>query len=293
MPNRRFFTANQLKAIALFCMLLDHMWATIVPGREWMTCVGRIAFPIFAFELAQGYTHTHDLRAYAKRLLLLAVVSEVPFDMVAGGTYFYPWHQNVAWTLLAGLWACHCADRCRTAPTLPEKLPPLLGLLAALLLPGLLLTDYGTAGVVIILLFRLTRGAAGAAASPRQWDCSWSASTCSSARCIWSAPLRSSRSASPCWHCRLSGSITASTAAKTRPCNTPPTRSTPRTCWCLACCLWQSRGKSTLPALKTPPQGELFYSRLLYPLHVLSHHCSILKRDFSPVAVDCCLMPFA
>ena len=127
MPNRRFFTANQLKAIALFCMLLDHMWATIVPGREWMTCVGRIAFPIFAFELAQGYTHTHDLRAYAKRLLLLAVVSEVPFDMVAGGTYFYPWHQNVAWTLLAGLWACHCADRCRTAPTLPEKQYMLIG----------------------------------------------------------------------------------------------------------------------------------------------------------------------
>lgn len=31
-----------------------------------MTCVGRIAFPIFAFELAQGYTHTHDLRAYAQ-----------------------------------------------------------------------------------------------------------------------------------------------------------------------------------------------------------------------------------
>ena len=82
----------------------------------------------------------------------------MPFDMVVGGTYFYPWHQNVAWTLLAGLWACHCADRCRIAPTLPEKLPPLLGLLAALLLPGLLLTDYGTAGVVIILLFRLTRG---------------------------------------------------------------------------------------------------------------------------------------
>ena len=141
MPTRRFFTANQLKAIALVCMLVDHLWATLVPGREWMTCIGRIAFPIFAFELAQGYIHTRDLRGYAKRLALLAVVSEVPFDMVAGGTYFYPWHQNVAWTLLAGLWACHCADRCRTAATLPAKLPPLLGLLAALLLPGLLLTD--------------------------------------------------------------------------------------------------------------------------------------------------------
>ena len=63
----------------------------------------------------------------------------------------------MAWTLLAGLWACRCADRCRTASTLLEKLPPLLGLLAALLLPGLLLTDYGTAGVIIILLFWLTR----------------------------------------------------------------------------------------------------------------------------------------
>ena len=134
MPTRRFFTANQLKAIALVCMLVDHLWATLVPGREWMTCIGRIAFPIFAFELAQGYIHTRDLRGYAKRLALLAVVSEVPFDMVAGGTYFYPWHQNVAWTL-----------------------PPLLGLLTALLLPGLLLTDYGTAGVVMILLFWLTR----------------------------------------------------------------------------------------------------------------------------------------
>lgn len=157
MPTRRFFTANQLKAMALVCMLVDHLWATLVPGREWMTCIGRIAFPIFAFELAQGYIHTRDLRGYAKRLALLAVVSEVPFDMVAGGTYFYPWHQNVAWTLLAGLWACHCADRCRTAATLPAKLPPLLGLLTALLLPGLLLTDYGTAGVVMILLFWLTR----------------------------------------------------------------------------------------------------------------------------------------
>ena len=157
MPSRRFFTANQLKAIALFCMLVDHMWATSIPGQGWMTCVGRIAFPIFAFEVAQGYTYTHDLRAYARRLLLLAVVSEVPFDMVAGGSFFYPWHQNVAWTLLAGLYACYCADRCRTAHTLSEKLPPLLGLLAALLLPDLLLTDYGTAGVLIILLFWLTQ----------------------------------------------------------------------------------------------------------------------------------------
>ena len=91
------------------------------------------------------------LAASVWSLLLPAIEQSADFGVPG-------WLPAAAGLLLAGLWACHCADRCRTAPTLPEKLPPLLGLLAALLLPGLLLTDYGTAGVVIILLFRLTRG---------------------------------------------------------------------------------------------------------------------------------------
>ena len=103
MTDRRFFTATQLKFVALFTMLLDHLYATVLHDQLWMTYVGRIAFPLFAFELVQGYMHTHDLRRYARRLLVLAVISEIPFDMVAGGTFFYIWHQNVAWTLLAGL----------------------------------------------------------------------------------------------------------------------------------------------------------------------------------------------
>ena len=72
MPNHRFFTANQLKAIALFCMLLDHMWATIVPGREWMTCVGRIAFPIFAFELAGPGLYPHPRPARLRQAAAVA-----------------------------------------------------------------------------------------------------------------------------------------------------------------------------------------------------------------------------
>lgn len=68
-------------------MLLDHLYATVLHDQLWMTYVGRIAFPLFAFELVQGYMHTHDLRRYARRLLVLAVISEIPFDMVAGGTF--------------------------------------------------------------------------------------------------------------------------------------------------------------------------------------------------------------
>ena len=43
-------------------MLLDHLYATMLHDQLWMTYVGRIAFPLFAFELVQGYMHTHDLR---------------------------------------------------------------------------------------------------------------------------------------------------------------------------------------------------------------------------------------
>ena len=157
MIKRNFFNANQLKFIALFAMLLDHLYATVLPGQLWMTYVGRLAFPLFAFELVQGYIHTHDLRRYAKRLLILAVLSEIPFDMVAGGSVFFPWHQNVAWTLLAGLAACYCADHLFDASTTSKKPLYLIGLAAALLLPRLLMTDYAADGVVLILLFWFTR----------------------------------------------------------------------------------------------------------------------------------------
>lgn len=158
MTDRRFFTANQLKFIALFTMLLDHLYATVLPGQVWMTYVGRLAFPLFAFELVQGYMHTHDLRQYAKRLLILAVLSEIPFDMVAGASFFYIWHQNVAWTLLAGLAACYCADHLLAKETaVSRRVLYLLGLLAALILPRVLMTDYSADGVLLILLFWFTR----------------------------------------------------------------------------------------------------------------------------------------
>ena len=51
-------------------MLLDHLWATIIPGNQWMTLVGRMAFPIFAFLIVEGYVHTSDYKKYIKRLLI-------------------------------------------------------------------------------------------------------------------------------------------------------------------------------------------------------------------------------
>ena len=91
-------------------MLMDHLWATLLPAQDWLTCVGRVAFPIFAFMAVEGYFHTHSFKKYAQRLLVFALLSEIPFDLMYGGTWFYPVHQNVIWTFLLGLSGIHLME---------------------------------------------------------------------------------------------------------------------------------------------------------------------------------------
>ena len=69
MTQRKFrLTAAQLRILALGLMLLDHLWATVVPGNNWMTYLGRMAFPIFAYFIAEGCRYT---RNKLKRFLLV------------------------------------------------------------------------------------------------------------------------------------------------------------------------------------------------------------------------------
>ncbi len=106
-------SATALRWFALGCMLLDHLWGTIIPGNEWMTCLGRLAFPIFAFQVAEGYLHTHDFKSYSNRIMLCIIISEIPFDLMMFGTAFYPFHQNVMMTLWLGLMSIHTIDQVR------------------------------------------------------------------------------------------------------------------------------------------------------------------------------------
>ena len=67
-------TAAVLHIIAMTLMLMDHLWATLLPAREWLTCAGRVAFPIFAFMAVEGYFHTRSFKKYILRMLLFAVL---------------------------------------------------------------------------------------------------------------------------------------------------------------------------------------------------------------------------
>lgn len=152
-------SAAALHILAMAFMLLDHLWATLFLSQEWMTCVGRLAFPIFAFMAVEGYFHTHSFKKYAQRMLIFAVLSEIPFDLMYGGTWFYPVHQNVIWTLLIGLLGIRAMEAVR------EKGKTWLYLLtcAAVTVLGFALgtlgmVDYYGMGVLTVFVFYFLRG---------------------------------------------------------------------------------------------------------------------------------------
>lgn len=116
-------TVEQLKIIAIITMFIDHFAAVLLPYFQlsyahnqssffWyqlvitlMRLIGRVAFPIFAFLIVNGFYHTSNRKNYFIRLGVFALVSEPFFDFSLFGTWFETTHQNVFFTLALGLLA--------------------------------------------------------------------------------------------------------------------------------------------------------------------------------------------
>ena len=146
-----------LHVLAMILMLGDHLWATLLPRLSILTWLGRIAFPIFAFQLCEGYRHTGDFRRYCLRLLLFALLSEIPFNLFYAGSVIFPFHQNVMFTLLLGLLAIRQADMLRREQGIKRK--SLRGLALLLIFAGgvVFFLDYGLMGVMTVLCFFVFR----------------------------------------------------------------------------------------------------------------------------------------
>lgn len=148
-----------LHIIAMFFMLLDHMWATVTPGNDWMTCLGRIAFPIFAFMIVEGYFHTHDFRAYMKRILIFALISEIPFDFMYGASAFYPVHQNVLWNFLIALSGIHLIEKAKmSGKRWLHILTAVLVTVLCAVIAQLTMVDFYGHGTLIVFTFYFLRG---------------------------------------------------------------------------------------------------------------------------------------
>ena len=157
---RRFETTSfMLHMMAMGFMFLDHLWATVIPGNQWLTDVGRLAFPLFAFMLVEGYFQTRDLKKYVTRLFILALVSQIPFNLITAGRIINPFEQNVIWTFLIGILLIHLNEKAK------EKKKTWLHIIVAIvtiglgfILGSLAMADYYYAGVYIILVFYFFRG---------------------------------------------------------------------------------------------------------------------------------------
>ncbi len=151
-------TSFTLHILAMLFMLCDHLWGTVVPGNDWMTCIGRLAFPIYAFLTVEGYTHTKNLKKYVKRLLIFAVISEIPFNLAMSGALFFPFHQNVLFSFLISIGLIHLNEKVKEKQVWKRIAVALLSILAGVVLGTVTFVDYYAAGILTVLVFYFFRG---------------------------------------------------------------------------------------------------------------------------------------
>lgn len=146
-----------LKATALLAMMLDHIAYTLNMRMDigvlfyFFRIIGRIAFPIYAFCLVDGLIWTKDRRKYIIRLLILALVSEIPYDIFMYGKIISFAGANVIFTLLLGYLCIFFIQHSKTQSYLQYILLT-SGFMAVAELLGV---DYGACGILLIVAFYL------------------------------------------------------------------------------------------------------------------------------------------
>ena len=136
---------DTLKAIAIITMLIDHIGylffpVDLYPNLIILRIIGRLSYPIFAYQIALGYTRTRDIKKYFKRLIIFSIISQIPYF------YFSPGNLNIMPTLAFGLFTIYLYDK---------GYKPFAFL--AIGIGDILLLQYGGYGIAMILLFYVFR----------------------------------------------------------------------------------------------------------------------------------------
>lgn len=140
--EKKGLSQEGLKLIACVTMLIDHIGAVLVPHMG-LRVIGRLAFPIYCFLLAEGIAHTRNPKKYGLRLAVGALLAELPFDLLFFGQPTLA-HQSVMMTLLLGFLMAMWAKK---------RGKILLPFAVCFFAAELLGTDYGGIGVALVGLF--------------------------------------------------------------------------------------------------------------------------------------------
>lgn len=147
-----------LHLIAMGLMLSDHLWGTFLANYPVFGYLGRLAFPIFAFMLVEGFLHTGDRKRYAGRMLVFALISEIPFNLLMEHRFFYPLHQNVLFTFLIAIGMMTLFEMIGKKKNIFLRvLLYALAVLAGFLGGFLTFADYFGHGILMVALFCFTR----------------------------------------------------------------------------------------------------------------------------------------
>ena len=172
-------SGTALKKIAIITMLIDHIGAAFFyvftssydgsadfAGADLiyqiLRIIGRTSFPLFCFLLVEGFLHTRSIAKYLLRLLLFALLSEIPFDLAFYDKVWDVSMQNVFFTLFLGVLAMASLRWGENLGAAKRKgmWRIFAGWLGAMLCVGaayLLRTDYAGGGIVLILVMYVLR----------------------------------------------------------------------------------------------------------------------------------------
>jgi len=143
-------TAFALKIIAIVSMLIDHA-AVVFPDifPFWFRGVGRLAWPIFAYLLADSFRHTKSPDKFLMRLFAFALISEIPYDIAMGNSINFAANTNIFYTLFLGGTAILLYERFKVK--YGWQTSAIIGaLFPTAVLAEILTADYGGMGVLFI-----------------------------------------------------------------------------------------------------------------------------------------------
>ena len=83
-----FLSGNALKLIAAFAMVCDHAGLMLFPQVPLLRHIGRLAYPIFAFMIAEGCKYTRNKKRYLGGIAALATVCQIVYFLADGTLYF-------------------------------------------------------------------------------------------------------------------------------------------------------------------------------------------------------------
>ena len=155
----RILDGTMLKIIAMVSMVFDHVGDMFFPDTDWMRMVGRIAMPIFAFCITEGYIHTRNKNKYLMRMGIFALVSEVPFDLAFDGKVGLS-HQNIMLSFFLAILALMLFDLIRGSKdeikgrySAWRTMLGVLAVIAMAVLAFLVKADYTMFAVASVFLF--------------------------------------------------------------------------------------------------------------------------------------------